>query len=1447
MKTKSTNRFVSMALALIMLLTCVSFGSLSFSAKAAGTPHTFESKSMEEVKDSGKWQNGDEVKYDDYFTLHMSASSKIDSSTKSWSDGYTSGQRLNFGGTPVVTGKARNVMSFKTSAAATVKVWYAFNKTDRMMTIWDAKTGDVYAEVKADSVTPNTTDGFYWETKVEKGEYYLGASPNSNYIFKVEVTEEDSEPVETKDYTITGEQLYTQLKDNVTESLAKITETVKSGTSNYFTIYWDKGRVNTDDEKNRVTFDDDYSSLYSFDFNGYTRTSDESGNNYPCRLIEFTAEDKGYIKIWWKAGGAGNGQEGANVGRYVQLYSKTDGKAVRITDAVTDKATSGCYVSTLTFSDAGTYYIGTPNGTCSFYKIVVTEGELPEIPRTDWKDIATPVITEAKDDGSGKIIVTVNADVSDLGGDSVTVTMKDSNGEKIASKSSSSSKKDNLHTFEFEPTDSGTYTFTAALSRKDDKDGNKFDDKVSADVNASFSLPLGTPTVVRVTSKGAGAIEIVWDEVKEADSYTIDVYKVSENARAIGGEFVKSIPGIKTTKYTVEGLDVGSNYIFRVAAVRGDETTFSEESEETTATPEAQTKWFYNYFGSGSSLGKNCGYEENENGTVTVWSENGGGKLNSSGADGLSAYYTTVSTSDHFTFRAKVHVDSAIYNSQSGFGLFALDHMPAKNANPGNTNEYFVAASKIEYYYNDEADEEYNMDKIGSSIKMHFGISAWYKHGYNTLAETSAGFATENIELYPLETSAKGKGTGTYNIVGNTTGLEASCERINELTDFIFEIVRNNTGYFLSYYTADGVLVSTKKFYDTEALSLTDPDNVYIGYFAARDARATFELIELNVIPADEDDSPVEERPIKKITPIVSIASATSSANTPNYELLFNANVAGTADIYRDGKLVVSGVSVDGSDDYTAVTVTLEQGYNSIEVIFYPDPDQTLPEYTTLASTEPVSKPFRIRYSTAYESLNNLYVSPNGLSTNNGTKASPLNIFTAIKVVQPGQKIILMEGTYKLYEQLLIERGMDGTAEAPIYMIADPDAKSRPVFDFQGKKGGIKLGGSYWYLKGFDVTNAGEKTPGFIVSGNNNILDDIVTHHNTDTGIYIKAYRDTNDPKSYWPKDNLILNCTSHNNCDSTMNDADGFAAKLTCGAGNVFDGCIAYNNIDDGWDLYTKPTSGPIGEVTIKNCVAYNNGFLEGDNGTGEGNGFKMGGENISVAHVIENCISFNNRGSGFTSNNNPAVTFKNCTSYNNTKNNINLVSGSVVSNTNWTVSGYIGFSDNGETGIDARDLKGTQVRADVENNTNYFWNGSKSLNTIGSSGVATAALSADVPEITADMFVSLNFKGSIARYEDGTINMEGFLELDDTKAPLDSGARFTRTMSETPPEIDIVPDPEIPESDSPSSSSSSSFNPGSNDPAPPTGVEFTFVIFTIVISAAAAIVFFKKRRSSK
>ena len=113
-----------------------------------------------------------------------------------------------------------------------------------------------------------------------------------------------------------------------------------------------------------------------------------------------------------------------------------------------------------------------------------------------------------------------------------------------------------------------------------------------------------------------------------------------------------------------------------------------------------------------------------------------------------------------------------------------------------------------------------------------------------------------------------------------------------------------------------------------------------------------------------------------------------------------------------------------------------------------------------------------------------------------------------------------------------------------------------------------------------------------------------------------------------------------HQSATSHIN-ADGFAAKLGVGDGNVFRGCISHHHADDGWDLFNKIEEGANGVVTIENSIAYNNGMPPGIvNAVGSiGNGFKLGGEGYPVAHIVRNNLSFDNNMDGFTDNFNPGA----------------------------------------------------------------------------------------------------------------------------------------------------------------------------------------------------------------
>ena len=283
-----------------------------------------------------------------------------------------------------------------------------------------------------------------------------------------------------------------------------------------------------------------------------------------------------------------------------------------------------------------------------------------------------------------------------------------------------------------------------------------------------------------------------------------------------------------------------------------------------------------------------------------------------------------------------------------------------------------------------------------------------------------------------------------------------------------------------------------------------------------------------------------------------------------------------------------------------------------------------------------------------------IYCSPNGGSNASGTQNDPMDVLSAIKKVQAGGTIYLLGGTYKFSSTIKIEESNAGAAGKYKTIAAYPGADVK--FDFSGESVsnssyGFILDGSYWHFYGFEIANAGDN--GMLLSGDNNIVEMMVFNGNQDTGLQISRSNTNYNTIAQWPTNNLIKNCTSKNNCDdATMENADGFAAKLTCGQGNVFDGCISYNNSDDGWDLYAKEATGPIGVVTIKNCIAFRNGFTESGKGYGncDGNGFKLGGGAVGTRHVVENCLAFENLNCGFTDNNNPEFgVLKNCTAYNN------------------------------------------------------------------------------------------------------------------------------------------------------------------------------------------------------
>ena len=1005
---------------------------------------------------------------------------------------------------------------------------------------------------------------------------------------------------------------------------------------------------------------------------------------------------------------------------------------------------------------AGTYSIIAPkdgenNRGVRILKTVVTQtsgGERPA--RADWSGVVAPVLGDvtSKD---GNITVPFTMVIGYDGADKVVVTMTDEAGKEVASESYA--KDTTGASVTFTPSASGKYTFSIKAVR----DGGA--DKTGAETKtADFVLPLATSAIGSIYNKGNGSVAVEWSAVKEATSYVVEYSNDGKNWA--------SLDAADKTEATIKGLTVGSEYSVRVVAKRGEDSTTSKEAT-IKVTKEAQQKWGQITYGNGASSSKDSFTGSANEGKVTIKSKSG--KLVPASFDGVSFYYTEVPASQNFTLRAKVTVDSwTLSNGQEGFGLMAAD----KLGGSGWNNSYMAVASKTEYYWNEEA-KEVTTDSSATKVSQKIGLASQEKTGVtkdniaaieaNDTATVQANFKSTSYPLEQRYPEAK-------NIIGNSTNTPADA---GDITEMYLTIQKNNTGYFVTYESADGSYSTTKKYYDTEALERIDSDYVYAGFFASRNATATFSDITFTTIDPKED-APAEERPIEKVSVNTYVQSATATGSA-DYEFLFSANCDGTLSIEdAKGEVVVSDVEVKADTLVKPASVTLNKGKNEYKINFTPaEGYKPNGEYSAMESYETVVIDHTVTYKTFGEAGQSIWVAPDAKGS--GSKEDPMSIYDAVKYVMPSQQIVLTEGTYKLESPLKIARGINGTADQMIYMVADPDAKTRPVIDFQGLCTGMTIGGDYWYFKGFDVTGSADGQKGLQVSGSHNTLDQIETYHNGNTGLQISRLNVT-DTYAEWPSYNLILNCTSYGNADKGYEDADGFAAKLTVGDGNVFDGCIAHHNADDGWDLFAKVQTGSIGSVTIKNSIAYANGYLEDGTNAGNGNGFKMGGDSMPGSHVLENSIAFANKAKGIDSNSCPDIKVKNCTSINNQGANVAFYTNS-AKNTDFEATGVISFRTAKEDVAENIKPVGSQDLTKIYKATNFYWD------TASKTSFNTPAVGEAVTTVSADWFASLDYSSildgnksvaGIVRNADGTIALGNIFKLTD-KAPAGVGADFS------------------------------------------------------------------------
>lgn len=383
-----------------------------------------------------------------------------------------------------------------------------------------------------------------------------------------------------------------------------------------------------------------------------------------------------------------------------------------------------------------------------------------------------------------------------------------------------------------------------------------------------------------------------------------------------------------------------------------------------------------------------------------------------------------------------------------------------------------------------------------------------------------------------------------------------------------------------------------------------------------------------------------------------------------------------------------------------------------------------------------------------------IYVAPNGADGAAGTADQPAALTAALGSAAAGDTILMKGGAYVSAAQLTIDRARSGTAGKRICLFAQ--AGEKPVLDFstqpyakEGNPRGLQIDGSYWHVRGLEVKGSGDN--GIYVSGSHNVVESCVTHKNRDTGLQIGRWK-AEAPSSEWPADNLILNCESFDNYDSPPGggeNADGFACKLTSGPGNVFRGCVSHHNIDDGWDLYTKEETGPIGTVVLDQCIAYANGSLTDgtSNENGDRNGFKLGGADIAVVHVVTRCVAFRNGKNGFTWNSNPgAMRISNNLAFDNAEGNFNFGTNSTATAAVFTnnISFWTSASGAGSSASPASDK---HVGTDVDG-TNCWWDKSAKVQSINVKGLVVTS---------ADFAASLAAP-RLSRRADGSPDMDAF-----------------------------------------------------------------------------------------
>ena len=1079
---------------------------------------------------------------------------------------------------------------------------------------------------------------------------------------------------------------------------------------------------NATDDK---TFDDGFSALGDNAKAGSAKAQTNGKNSAGtvpdsgC-YIKYTAAANGELAIDTKIG----------KGKTFYIVAEDGTKAAEVKNS-TDAST---YNTVKAKVEAGkTYYAYLGGATAQIWKVYYSQLNKKTV--VDWESVAKPVISKVEAGADG-FTVTVEGIVDEYNGaEDIVVTMLHNDGqagEAVIKRSEGTA------TVNFTAHESGDYTFVATAQRLGcaDKASDVYEVK-------DFILGVKMPTITWAENKGNGEVYLDWVNISDAKDYTL-TYKVkgSDESTAV------KIDGITEGDYTVKNLTVGSTYEFSVVANRADGYCSAVSEKELSVTADAQKNWYVSTVGSAQetkatiteadgnaqviniansdTASKKVATVEAKDITNTTGSmeiqAKASGKI-SDDEDGFSYYYTKVNPEkENFELTATFTVTDASLtpDNQTGFGVVVADTLGVNNwGTPSYVHKYFNYFSSMMY-----------SSKINAPTMR-------YITGY-TSADTSNKDGVDRVN-----------NNVKFNQLTGTDMFKVGAE-------YTFTVRKTDDGYEAVATTENGT--QTQKLTANDFTSVQEDGTVVVGVMVAR--KIGVKITDIKFTTSESKGLATSEVVEDKVTPSIRVYSS-NTCGAGEYEYTVVPNCAGTLKVTgsADGKAISKEVT---ADEVVRIPVAVNVGSNTIKAEFEPAAAANITSTTTVTSETNVTRKV---YGEAGQTI---IVTPDGKTTGDGTEESPLDINTAVSYAQPGQTILMKNGVYDKW--ITINRSVCGTADKPINLVAESistDGTDGVVLSGAG----LTVIGSYWHVYGLYVKDS--SGVGIQVSGNYNTIDMCTVNHAANSGIQISRNGGADNyagiQGKLWPTGNLIKNCESFDNCDAGRNDADGFAAKLTCGEGNRFYGCISHNNIDDGWDLYAKSVSGTIGSVTIENCVAYNNGWLTTDDVTaagynyGEGNGFKLGGGYLKGGHKLINCVSFGNHAKGITSNSCPDISITRCTAYNNG----NANSYSIGLNTmdsmlkEWKVSGLISMSKADLT------AKADLIPFSQHGDDNYIYNGSESYNNLGQ-------------KATDEWFESVDTTIRPSRNADGTIDMHNLLVIKSGVLSDNVGARLDTTSEE-------------------------------------------------------------------